>query len=181
VEDRSTTPPLSVLFVCTANICRSAFAEQMARQLLGDDASVLVSSAGTHGWVDHSVDEPMAEELRTRGVEPDGFASRPLTMRMVDQSDLVLTAGMAHRQFILDDRPEAVWRLFTLGQFVRILQDVPADLHGRELLAACRRAHKPAVTEDDVPDPFGQGPEAADRAAARIEGLLTQILPRLGA
>lgn len=29
-------PPLRVLFVCTANIARSPYAERRARQLLGD-------------------------------------------------------------------------------------------------------------------------------------------------
>lgn len=34
---------IRVLFVCTANICRSAYAEVMARHPLGDDPSVEVS------------------------------------------------------------------------------------------------------------------------------------------
>ena len=39
--------PLRVLFVCTANICRSPFMEIYARSLAGD--GVVVSSAGTYG------------------------------------------------------------------------------------------------------------------------------------
>ena len=42
--------PLHVLFVCTANICRSPFMEMAARELAGPDAAVEFSSAGTHGF-----------------------------------------------------------------------------------------------------------------------------------
>ena len=171
--------PVSVLFVCTANICRSAFAQQLSRHLLGDDPTLRVNSAGTHGWVDHPVDEPMAAELKARGASADGFASRALSMSMVDRSDLVLTATMAHRQFILDDRPSAVWRTFTLGQFARLLPDVSGEPRGRQLLAACRAVHRPATARDDVTDPFRRGPDVAAAAAKHIDAMLRQIIPRL--
>ncbi|HET6624921.1 MAG TPA: hypothetical protein VFG63_00895 [Nocardioidaceae bacterium] len=175
------TGPLKLLFVCTANICRSAFAEQLARRLAQDDPSVQVMSAGTHGWVDEPVNAPLAAELVSRGIDPDGFASRRLTMQMVDEADLVLTAARSHRQFILDDRPGAVWRVYTISQFARTIADLPEELHGFELLAACRKAHKPATPEDDVVDPYNRGPEAAAAAAQHLERLLTQIIPRLAA
>ncbi len=55
--------PLKVLFVCTANICRSPFMELVARQLAGPDAAVEFSSAGTHGFRDHPMDDVMAGTL----------------------------------------------------------------------------------------------------------------------
>ena len=173
--------PLSLLFVCTANICRSAFAERMTRHLLRGDPSVQVLSAGTHGWVDEPVDSALAAELTGRGVDSADFTSRRLTMQMVDEADLVLTAARSHRQFILDDRPEAVWRVYTLGQFARTIDDVPAELTGFDLLRACRKAHKPATAEDDIVDPYQRGPEAAATSARHIEDLLTRIVPRLTA
>lgn len=64
--------PLRVVFVCTANICRSAYASVRAAQLFGEGAAVEVSSAGTHGWIDQPTDEPIATELRARGADPFG-------------------------------------------------------------------------------------------------------------
>jgi protein-tyrosine-phosphatase len=196
------TPPLRVLIVCTANICRSAYAEQLGRHLLREAASelrvsedvvlpgtpdgnppveppVVFESAGTHGWTDHPVEAEMAAQLTRRGVPPDGFASRPLTMGMVDAADLVLTADRSHRQFVLDDRPAAVWRTFTLAQFARTISELPDGLTGRELIAACRRVHRPATADDEVADPYRRGPEAAAEAADQIERLLREIVPRL--
>lgn len=179
--DTADARSLSVLFVCTANICRSAFAERMARHLVGEDPSVRVMSAGTHGWTEQPLNAPLAAELGTRGVPHEGFASRRLTMQMVDEADLVLTAAMSHRQFILDDRPGAVWRVYTLGQFARTIDGVPDGLRGLDLLRACRTAHRPATREDDVVDPYERGSEAASTAAEHIERLLRQIIPRLQA
>ncbi len=179
VSDVPDESPLRLLFVCTANICRSAYAEVLGRHLLGDDPTVVVASAGTRGWHDRPMDDAMAATLVRRSVDPAGFRSRKLTMRMVERADLVLTAAVSHRSFILDDRPEVFRRLFTLGQFDRTLDDVPADLRGRDLVAAAGGALVPATREDDVRDPYGRGPDAAEAAAAHLESLLARCLPRL--
>jgi protein-tyrosine-phosphatase len=174
-------PPLRVLFVCTANICRSAYAELLTRHLLGDEASVLASSAGTHGYVEHPLDPPMAAELARRGGDAGGFRSRVLTMPMVDEADLVLTAEVAHRKFILDERPEAFRRVLTVGQLGRTLRESTTldGTAGRELLRGLRRSFRPADAADDVPDPYRRGEAAAARAADQLERHLREILPRL--
>jgi sulfate adenylyltransferase len=175
---------LRVLFVCTANICRSAYAELMAGRLLDGDPTVTVASAGTHGFRDHPIDPPMADQLRARGVDPASFRSRPLTMAMVEQADLVLTAESAHRQFILDDRPETFRRVFTLGQLARTLDAVAeegdlADVRGRELLGALRGRYRPVEAADELADPYRRGEAAAAAAASTLDALLQVVIPRL--
>lgn len=167
----------SVLFVCTANVCRSAFAELLTAHR--SDGRFAVGSAGTHGWVDHPVDPPMAAELERRGVDPSGFRSRRLTPPMIDAADLVLTAAASHRQFVLQERPAAVRRTFTLGQLAAALTEVPTDVPSDRVLAAARRARPTADGADDVPDPYGRGAEAAAAAAAHIDELLGRVLARL--
>ena len=167
----------SVLFVCTANICRSAYAELVTAARV--DGRLEVASAGTHGWADHPVDEEMAVQLIARGVDPSGFRSRPLTRALVDEADVVLTAEAAHRTFVLQERPTALRRTFSLGQFASALDEVPPGLAGPDLLAAVRRARPTAGPGQDVLDPYRRGPEAASLAAEHIDDLLREILPRL--
>lgn len=171
-----------VLFVCTANICRSSYAELVTRDRLAalGAEGVEVVSAGTHGWRDHPMDPVMAAEVERRGIDPSAFRSRPLTRAVVDEADLVLTAESRHRTFVLQERPVAVRRTFSLGQFASALDDVPADVAGQDLLAAVRRARATARAGDDVADPFGRGPEAAAEAAEHLDRLLGRVLPRLG-
>lgn len=183
VSERTPAPgggPVRVLFVCTANICRSAYAELMARHLLGSDSTIDVASAGTHGYEDRPLDPPMADQLRLRGVDPAGFRSRRLTGRMVAQADLVLTAEAAHRQRVLEDHPATFRRVFTLGQLARTVEEGEVGHTGVGTPAGMVRAlhwHAPPVdAADDVIDPYDRGEEAAARVAERLDGLLSRIL-----
>ena len=166
-----------VLYVCTANIARSAYAEVITAG--GGFEDLEVSSAGTHGWVDHPMYEHMADQLSRRGVDPTGFRSRRLTPGMVDEADLVLTMSAAHRSFVLQERPGAVSRTFTLGQLAGALDTVSRDLRGLEAVGAARRLSATASPADDVEDPYGRGPAAAATAADRLDALLDRILLRL--
>ncbi|WP_245155194.1 adenylyl-sulfate kinase [Nocardioides sp. 1609] len=169
--------PLDVLFVCTANICRSPYMELAARQVAGP--GVRFTSAGTHGWVDHAVSPEMARPLAERGVDPSGFRSRRLTRQMVEDADLVLTAEASHRSFILDDSPAAFRKVVTLGQAGRAIGSLPGDLSPAEVLGALAEHRGPADPALDVADPYGRDAAAADRAAERIDALLRVVLPAL--
>ncbi len=171
--------PVRVLFVCTANICRSAYAEALARHLLAGDPTVEVASAGTLGWTDQPMDAEMAAVLAERSVDPAGHRSRRLTPAMVDEADLVLTAEVAHRAWVLEQRPAAFRRVLTLGQLAATFEDLDPDLRGRDLLDAAARALRPAVPGDDVADPYRRGRAAAEAAADQIETLLGRFLHRL--
>ncbi|MDN4174526.1 adenylyl-sulfate kinase [Nocardioides sp. SOB77] len=175
----SAARPLQVLFVCTANICRSPFMELVARRLAGPDASVTFASAGTHGFRDHPMDDVMSATLASRGAEVGDFASRAVTRQQVDEADLVLTAEAAHRTFILDDQPAAFRKVFTLGQFAEAVRAADPSLTGRDLVRVVGERRGPADARLDVADPYRRGPEAAERAAAGIEELLRVIVPRL--
>ncbi|MGD9961720.1 hypothetical protein [Nocardioides sp.] len=166
---------MKVLFVCTANICRSAYAEVTARH--GAAGVLSFSSAGVHGFPAAGMESLMASEAEARGVSSARFRSARLTTAMIDDADLVLTAETRHRQFILEERPVAMRTTFTLGQFARGLDRV--DAPSADLIAQVRAQAPTSRPEDDVADPYGRGPDAASRAAHEIDDLLAQILPAL--
>lgn len=171
--------PLRVLFVCTANICRSAYLDQRARAMLDGDESVVIASAGTHGFADHAVDEQMGALLDHSGVVHDRFRSRRLTRAIVTESDLVLTAEDTHRTFILDEAPEAFKKVFTVAQFAETVASAPDDLRGRDLVTHALRHRAAPRPEHNIADPYRRGPERAREAATLMDGLLEQIVPRL--
>ncbi|WP_028644645.1 adenylyl-sulfate kinase [Nocardioides sp. URHA0020] len=166
---------LKVLFVCTANICRSPYMELAARRIAGPGAGVAFSSAGTHGFRDSAMDSEMAALLDTD--DRDAFRSRPLTARLLGNADLVLTAEGTHRQFILDDHPGDFRKVFTLGQFAEIVRH--SDLHGRELVDFAGQHRGPADHALDVADPYRRGSEAARACAEHLDGLLETVVPAL--
>lgn len=172
--------PLSILFVCTANICRSAYADVRARTLLRPDGhETVISSAGTWGWDAQPMDATMAAEAAARGAEPEAFRSRRLDASMVAEADVILTAAREHRAFILEDWPVALRKTFTLGQFAEAVPMVDPGLRGRHLIAAVQAARPPARPAADIADPYRRGVQAASACAQHIDDLLAATLPRL--
>ena len=174
--------PLRVLFVCTANICRSPYMELRSRALAGADSGIEFASAGTHGFNAHRVDRTMAEVLSERGVSADlvnGFASRPLTDDLIEAADLVLTAEASHRQFVLEEVPGAFRKAFTLAQFAESVERVDADLHGAELVTAVGHRRAGTAEHHDIRDPYRRGKAAAEVSADQIDALLQSVLRRL--
>lgn len=170
--------PLEVLFVCTANICRSPSLELMARQSVADEAGLSFASAGTHGFDAEPIDDVMRDALPA-GIDASSFRSRRLTPELLEAADLVLTAESAHRSFILDEHPGLFRKVFTIGQFAQAVSKAPADLDRDALLAFAATSRGNADPALDVPDPYRRGAEAASGCVARLEELLRVVLPAL--
>lgn len=174
--------PLRVLFVCTANICRSPYMELRAQAMTAGRDDVEFSSAGTHGFRSHHVDATMAVVLAERGIDVDAaeaFASRRLTRDMINEADLVLTAEASHRAFVLEEVPGAFRKAFTLGQFAESIERVDPSLAGAALVTAVGHRRAGAVDAHDIRDPYRRGRAAAEASADQIDTLLEAVLPRL--
>ena len=172
--------PFRVLFVCTANICRSSTAELMARAAVPGDTDLVFESAGTHGYTDAAVETVMAAALPA-GLDLTAFRSRPLTTEMLTSADVVLTMEAAHRDFILRDHPSLFRKVLTLGQFAAAVGNAPPGLDRAALIAHVGVSRGPADPALDVADPYGRGPEAASGCVARLDELLQTVLPALSA
>lgn len=110
---------MRILYVCTANICRSA----SAAALMGDAvrahpalAGIEVASAGTHARTGSS-GCGLAPALAGRA---DVHRSQPLTRQLVAWADLVLAASRDHRSAVVLLDPAARPRTFTIRQAGRI-------------------------------------------------------------
>jgi sulfate adenylyltransferase len=167
---------LKVLFVCTANICRSPYMELTARRLVPDASDIVFSSAGTRGFDAVEMDAEMAALVDG---DTTAFRSRPLTRELLAEADLVLTAEASHRSFLLEEQPGLVRKVFTLGQAAAAVQRLEPGLPREELLTRLAQARGSADPALDVTDPYRRGPQAAAQAAATIERLLAVVLPAL--
>jgi len=78
--------PLTVLFLCTGNSCRSQMAEGFAHELAGDRARVLSAGIEAHGKNPRAI-EVMGES----GVDISGQESTRVTDAMLASTDLIVT------------------------------------------------------------------------------------------
>src|SRR5690349_5117447 len=120
-----------ILHVCVANICRSPLAERLTRQELdrrlgAAASSFVVSSAGTRGHIGEPMHHHGAATLRSVGADPDGFVARRLNEDILRGADLVLAATAAERDKAVALLPAALRTTFTLLEFARLIDGLPA-------------------------------------------------------
>lgn len=177
---------LSLLVVCTGNICRSPAAHLLLDRALDD--SVAVSSAGTRAVVGAPVDAPVARRLSAAGVDPSGFAARSLTPALVGESDVVVTMTTAHRAAVLDLAPAALRRTFLLTELVLLAEgSPPGTLDGaddsarlRALVASAGRTRASlGVRATDVDDPYGRDEGVHDRVHGEIRSQVARLVEAL--
>lgn len=175
--------PAGVLFVCTGNICRSAFAESYLRHRLAGTrfADVPVSSAGTMAVVDHAMDDEMAHQARLRGADPTAHVARQVTGRMLKSASAVIVFAPEHVAWIAREHPEYLSRVVALGQAAEALRSLPGGgvVPGGHLAQDVHRLRPQPRATDWIADPFRQGPLAAQRAADRIAGDLDVVVDRV--
>ncbi|MGO1489327.1 MAG: sugar nucleotide-binding protein, partial [Arachnia sp.] len=167
-----TRTPYRILFVCSANICRSAYADVIARGT--GMRGVQFSSAGTHALVGDGIDPPMAAHVGDRG-DATQHVARQLTRALLDEADLVLTMGVDHRRYILDEWPTSGRKAFLLGHVAREMSQLPPTVT-LENLASHLWKHRSADPSDEVADPYRRGPDVAANCAATIDEHLNAIL-----
>lgn len=171
IEEIEETRDYRLVFVCTANICRSAFADVRlnARGLPGLD----ISSAGTHALVGQQMDPPMAAHL-TNPEDGQRHRARQLTRAIVDDADLIVAMSERHRDFILEEWPHAAKKTFLIGHVARELDRLPATAT-RDDIAPHLWAHRKLRPDDSIRDPYRRGDQVALATARKIDSHLDRL------
>ena len=111
---------LTVLAVCTANMCRSVRTELQIRNL-GADLPLVVSSAGVAAEV--------GEAACTHATEsPQTHRSRQVEADLVEEADLVLVMESSHKSYIVREHVRARRKIFKVTEASRLFQAVVAEL-----------------------------------------------------
>ncbi len=97
---------MRVLFVCSGNICRSPFAEALARRL-NDRADVEFASAGTIALTGNSASVTGREVAAELGIDMGTHRATHLTAEVLAASDFVYAMEEEHHAAVLALDPGA--------------------------------------------------------------------------
>jgi L-threonylcarbamoyladenylate synthase len=114
----------TILFVCSGNTCRSPMAEALARATIAkklgvDEAGlaekgIIVMSAGASAMPGARAAAPALEVIREMGGDLSKHRSRPLTIELVHQADMIFTMGKSHALAVMALVPSAADKVITV-------------------------------------------------------------------
>jgi protein-tyrosine phosphatase len=174
----------SVLFVCTANQCRSPFAEVIARRY-ADRRLFIIESAGL--IVDGGAPVPrngllVASEI---GIDLSTHRSRRADLRRLGDWDLILAMTREHVREIVGADATLWPRVFTIKQFRRWIDQHPpppgAPLRAWIDRVGADRSRFDAVgasVDDDIGDPLRSPPQTWRKMARVMDEELAVIFGR---
>lgn len=152
---------VSVLFVCTGNICRSPTAEAIFRKLVADagmSETILADSAGTHGYhIGEPPDTRAQASAADRGYDLSSLRARRVERADLQRFDLIVAMDRGH---------------FTI--LSRMAE--PSAAHKLKLMMS----YADRFEEKDVPDPYYGGPQDFERVLDMLEDAARGLLDSLG-
>lgn len=162
---------MQVLFVCTANRCRSPWAEAVTNRIaLGHDLDWTATSAGR---LDDGNPVPAdgIELSREFAIDLQQHRSRHLTPDLVDSADLIVGMAKEHARDVVALVPDARPRTFTWADLVESVAEHPPTGDVREWAASVPRPAGHLLGRDprDVEDPIGRPVDVWRRMALRLE------------
>lgn len=109
-----------IVFVCSANICRSPSAEYYMKHVLerlGENESFLVTSCGVLGIEGKPADRMASKILEERGVQMDGHVSRGVDADEMARADLIVVMEKNHRAWFRKNMADVMPKVRLLREF----------------------------------------------------------------
>src|SRR5688572_1599610 len=128
----------TILFVCSGNTCRSPMAEALARVVLAKKLSVApddlenkgvsIISAGAFANPGSRATPQAVEAVKPLGADLTRHRSRPLTVELIHQADVIFTMSRSHAAAVTALVPSAADKTMTLDPAGDIDDPIGADL-----------------------------------------------------
>ena len=142
---------MNVLFVCTANITRSAMSAAILKKKISEKGLrdlLLVDSAGTEALYEMPPDETTVEVCGNHGIDISAHRAQQVTHAMIHDASLILCMAEPHRRIIRGIFPQWERKILLLKEFGRT--DVPRDSSVSDPTGSSKRKYEKCFQELDA-------------------------------
>lgn len=108
---------ISIVAVCTGNICRSPMAEGILCAMPDVRQRLKVTSAGTHALIGNLPSEFSVVACREHGIDISGHRARVFDENVARESDIIVCMEPLHMEMIISLEPSAAGRTYNLADF----------------------------------------------------------------
>ena len=151
---------MNILFVCTANITRSAMSAAILRKMIsekGAQSLFLVDSAGTEALSEMPPDESTIAVCKSHGIDISMHRGQQVTHAMVHDASVILCMAEPHRRIIRGIFPQWERKILLLKEFG--VENPPS--------------------EPSVSDPTGRAKRKYEQCFKELEAEIGRIFPLL--
>ena len=151
----------TILFVCSGNTCRSPMAEALAKSALAKKLNVTIDdlekrgitvvSAGSFAIPGARATPQAVEALKSLGADLSRHRSRPLTVELIHQADVIFTMSRSHAGAVIALVPSAAEKTVTLDPGGDIEDPIGGDLSLYQELAGQMQLLVEKRLEEKVP------------------------------
>jgi protein-tyrosine phosphatase len=147
-----------VLFVCTANVCRSPMAQAISTALAEEQrVPWRATSAGVKALVGEGVSPRAGAALEEIGIHPGEHRARQVDPQMLREADLVLAMTVNHANILRRLSPPDSDKVHTLVAFAN-----------------------GTIEGEGIPDPYGQSMTAHRASVRQLLSYLGEVVRRAG-
>ena len=151
---------MKIMFICTGNICRSAMAEVMLKEMLikQNRKDIEVCSSGIYADTGEGSTFDAIEVLKEYQVDLSKHRATKTKESEIEKMDIILCATMSHKIVIIQEYPELKEKIYTMREYAGLVKEGIGY---------------------DISDPWGCGMATYRRCAQEIENCLKEIIKKI--
>lgn len=123
----------SIIFVCSANQCRSPMAEALFKAIVAEAEDLnawRIESAGTWAYKGVPATALARQAMQERSLDIEDHRSRPVSSELLADFDLILVMEDRHRLFLREQFPGVVERVRMFSEIVGNEEDIDDPVMG---------------------------------------------------
>ncbi len=150
---------MKIMFICTGNICRSAMAEAMLKDMLKEQKNIEVYSSGIYADTGDIPTQHAVEVMKENyNIDLTKHRATHIKESQIEKMDIILCATLSHKVIVQQLYPELSNKIYTIKEYAGLAKE---------------------KNNYDISDPWGYSKAVYQECAKEIEECLNKICEKI--